>query len=184
MSVLRAVHVSEPEVQRALVAGGVLAPLEAWLADAVKGGKDALVVAEVRSLATFVTAALLGLHAKDQWRIVASVLHRWQSGCAEHRPDVLPHPARRSGCLHAERDAVTSAQSVLKRLGELPVDTAALQACSIGRTMNRLKKAGPEGLREDAAALVAKWKRVVDAESASAAALTDGAAKRDRCALI
>lgn len=74
------------------------------------------------------------------------------------------------------------AQSVLKRLGELPVDTAALQACSIGRTMNRLKKAGPEGLREDAAALVAKWKRVVDAESASAAAPGDGGAKRDRCA--
>ena len=63
-------------MQRALVAGGVLAPLEAWLADATKGGKDALVVAEVRSLATSVTAALLGLHAKDQWRIVASVLHR------------------------------------------------------------------------------------------------------------
>ena len=70
---------------------------------------------------------------------------------------------------------------MLKRLGELPVDTAALQSCSIGRTMNRLKKAGPEGLREDAAALVAKWKRVVDAESASAAASGDGAVKRDRC---
>ena len=69
---------------------------------------------------------------------------------------------------------------MLKRLGELPVDTAALQACSIGRTMTRLKKAGPEGLREDAAALVAKWKRVVDAESASAAGPGDGGAKRDR----
>ena len=70
-------------------------------------------------------------------------------------------------------------QSVLKRLGELPVDTAALQSCGIGRAMNRLKKTGPEGLRGDAAALVAKWKRVVDAESASAAP-GDAAAKRDR----
>lgn len=49
MFVMHAVHVSEPEVQRALVAGGVLASLEAWLADAAKGGKDALVVAEVRT---------------------------------------------------------------------------------------------------------------------------------------
>ncbi len=61
-----------------------------------------------------------------------------------------------------------SAQGVLARLRELPVDTAALQTCSIGRTMNRLKKAGPAALREPAARLVAEWKRVVDEEGAAA----------------
>ena len=61
--VLHAVHVSEAEVQRALVAGGVLGPLEAWLADAAKGGKDALVVAEVRSCPASKTSIMLGLYS-------------------------------------------------------------------------------------------------------------------------
>ncbi|KAK9846599.1 hypothetical protein WJX81_007453 [Elliptochloris bilobata] len=107
---------SEPEVKKALVAGGVLAPLEAWLANAADGGKDAVLLAK----------------------------------------------------------------KVLENLRELPIDMAALQTCSIGRTMNRLKKSGPAALREPAAALVAEWKRVVDAESGAAAASSDGAAKRDR----
>ena len=68
-----------------------------------------------------------------------------------------------------------SVQGVLARLRELPVDTAALQTCSIGRTMNRLKKAGPAALREPAARLVAEWKRVVDEEGATAGPPAGGA---------
>lgn len=91
MPVLPAVHVSEPEVQRALVAGGVLAPLESWLADATKGGKDALVVAEVRSLPVHSTSASWAAFCDTNFLL--SCCLRGKVACREHRAGVLPAEA-------------------------------------------------------------------------------------------
>lgn len=51
----------------------------------------------------------------------------------------------------------------------LPVDVPALQTCTMGRTLSRMKKSGPEALQRDVSLLVAEWKKLVGESAPSAA---------------
>ena len=43
----------------------------------------------------------------------------------------------------------------------LPVDIPALQTCSIGKTLSKLRKTAPESLQRDVSLLVTEWKKLL-----------------------
>eukprot|EP00884_Botryococcus_braunii_P008408 jgi/Botrbrau1/17569/Bobra.0166s0016.1 len=53
---------------------------------------------------------------------------------------------------------------ILASLKNLPVDLQGLKSCTIGKRVSNLAKKGPPEYQEAAAALVAAWKKAVDAE--------------------
>jgi hypothetical protein len=70
---------------------------------------------------------------------------------------------------------------VLETLKGLPVDLKALKTCSIGKTMAKISKKGPPELHEAAGALVAVWKKAVEADQGPAG---EQGVKREGCVLL
>ena len=70
---------------------------------------------------------------------------------------------------HSRAQSILLAESrgaLLQVLGQLPMDRPALQSCTLGKVLTKLKNSGPQELRQTSGDLVKTWKTQLAAQYA------------------